>query len=145
MALNIFMAIPGIPGESKDTNYPGRSVLSACNWSFEKLIDPASGQIASALFPGFVTITKAMDLATPHLASAAAKGGILSSCDIVALSSGSAGLWRIVLSQCRVVDYHQSFAAGGGSPTETLAIACASIQVDIGPTFDGSNRFTFAP
>lgn len=146
MPLDFFMSTPGIPGESTDSRHAGKIVLLTCSWSFEKLINPDTGQLASPLLSRYVTINKKLDSASPLLAQAAGTGSPLSGCEILAVNvNPQANVWRLVLSNARVEHYNQSFNGGDLRPTETLVLGYASIQVDVGPSLDGSNRYTFTP
>lgn len=143
---DLYMSIPGIPGESTAAGQTGKINILSCDWSFDRLIDPTTGALASPVLPRLIKVSKILDRSSPLLAQVAGTGKILSSCDIQCYITGTRGpvlTWRLLLSSCRVEGFYQTAVLGGSSrPTEDVAFSYASLQVDIG-SLTGSNRYTF--
>lgn len=148
MASNIFMSIPGIPGESTDATHAGKIVLVSCEWSFETQVSPETGGLVSPLLPRLIQINKSLDRSTPLLIQAAGTNATLPTCEILGLKAIAGGsvetLWRLVLGGVRVERITQSFNVGGPRPLDQLSLSYSTIQVDMGPKADGSNRYTFS-
>ena len=143
---DIYMSIPGIPGEVTASGHAGKISLESCGWSFERLIDPTTGVLSSPVLPRLIRVNKLTDRSSPLLAQSASAGAALSSCDIQCFRpvGGSPVLiWRLLLSNCRVEGFYQAMNPGAESrPTEEVVFSYGSLQLDIGG-LTGSNRYTF--
>ena len=143
MAVDMFLKIDGIKGESSDDKHKGEIEVLSWHWGATQTGTTHSGPGGGAGKANFqdVTITKHMDSASPLLLDHVAKGVHLKQAMLVIRKAGSKPLEYLKLKMSDVLI--SSFQTGGtGSDerlTETLGLNFASYEFEYVPQkADGS-------
>ena len=94
MAFDVFLSIPGIPGESRDASFPGTIVTPYYNWALENMPSRTGGGTGgtagkTAFEP--LTIQKNVDAASPLLMRALAAGQEIPAMTLVLRKSAGNG------------------------------------------------------
>jgi len=125
-AVEMFLKLAGIDGESTDKAHPNEIVTLAFSQGVTSTITPAGG---SATFSDF-SITKTVDKATPLLYLTAAQGKHISQAVLTVRNSGATpfDFYQIILTDVMISSVQSSGSAGADRPTETLTLKYAQIE-----------------
>jgi type VI secretion system secreted protein Hcp len=125
-AVDMFLKIEGIEGESQDKNHKGWIEISSVQYGISASI-PSSGEKTSKAAFSDVLITKVLDKASPKIAMSTANGEQYPSGEIHFCDSDSAMcFYTIKLSNVIISQY--SFSSGGDLPTESVSLAYGSMH-----------------
>jgi len=128
MAINIYLSVPNIPGESTATGYKNLFQLQTVTWGGSTPISPPGG-VGKAAFTS-VSITKLSLSHGPSLMLAMATGKNLGAVVITTtnvLANSEVAINVITLTNAVLNSYSQSLEAGG-IPTETLTFAFSKVE-----------------
>jgi type VI secretion system secreted protein Hcp len=134
-AVDYFLKIDGIPGESKDTKHPGEVDVLAWSWGETATAPsgPGGGGGAGKVTIQDLNFTSRISKASPQLMLACASGKHIKSAVLTARGGGKAQAeFLIVTLEDVLVSSHQT--AGGGEdrhgPLESVALNFSRIQVE---------------
>jgi type VI protein secretion system component Hcp len=132
-AVNAFLDVPGIPGESTS---PLPGLIEVLSYDFAvtpaatvkplKVSAPCGGHVALPQ-ANRITITKNLDKASPLLFQAAAEGTTFQTVTLH-LFDATTGTESFTLTLSNTIFSSITHSAGGGVPTETLTLSSASLQ-----------------
>jgi type VI secretion system secreted protein Hcp len=112
-----FMKIQGVDGESNDRDHEKWIIIESFSWGVART--------SSAAAPGDITITKAVDRASPKLAEYRAKGSGFPEVIVdTPRTDGKPGYITYTLKNVKIV----SITPGGGGKTEKIKLAYQSRQ-----------------
>ncbi len=138
-ALNIFLKIDGIPGESHDEKHKGEIDVLAWSWAVEV---PASisygGGAAAAPKYSPLVVKKSVDKASPSLFLSAAKGDHIKSAVLTvrALGGNQLEFYKITLGDVLVASVAEG-GAGNTLPAEEIALDYGTLSYFYTPTGSG--------
>jgi type VI secretion system secreted protein Hcp len=128
-ALNAYIKIQGIDGESDDRDHEKWSDLLSFSWGTGHSSDAsktAGGGGAEKVVPGNITITKAVDRTSPKLADLKRKGITITSVIVdTERKDGKPGREITTLKHVKIA----SLAVGAGGKTEKVRFAYQSYSV----------------
>ena len=131
-AIDTFLVIPGIPGESADSQFPNSIELNTFSESIaNSLAVVSTGVVSNKATVGTITCTKPLDKASPPLYLACAQGAQLQNPVVFYFRTAAvAGNTNIFYSVTLSNVWVQSVQSGlsGGTTSETLALTCGQIQ-----------------
>jgi type VI protein secretion system component Hcp len=152
--MEIFMFVPGTSGDSNTVGQKGRIVISSCDESFGRPLDPVTGLPTGSPIPGALVITKAIDSSSAFLANAASQNlAIADSPFIVFIKDfvgGSQEVVRLTLSSAKVEEYTIACSEGGGVPNESVRFSYVQLGVktskrDPSGNLLSTSSYTFKP
>ena len=134
MALNIYLNIPIIAGESQDSGFVHAIAVLSYSWGLSSSATIGSGGGGSGRTQfSDLNILKYFDQSSPHLMQALATGEHLSKMTLSLLKPGSAGSRSFLTYEFDdvLVTSIQDGASGGGdsAPTESVSFAAAKVIV----------------
>lgn len=132
-AVDMFLKIEGIEGESVDKDHSGWIEIGSVSYSISSPTTSTSsgGATGKAEFSD-VSITKILDKASPNIAVSAANGKHYPGAEIhFCDSASSVCYYKIELRNVMISSY--SFSGGGDIPTESVSLAYESIMWDYKP------------
>jgi len=127
-AVDMFLKIDGIDGESQDKDHSGWIEIGSVSYSISSPTTSTSsgGATGKADFSD-VSITKVLDKASPNIAVSAANGKFYSGAEIHFCDSASSVCYfKIELRDVMISSY--SFSGGGDIPTESVSLNYNSIK-----------------
>ncbi|HEY6889908.1 MAG TPA: type VI secretion system tube protein Hcp [Solirubrobacter sp.] len=132
MAVNYFLRIDGIQGESIDEKHKGEIPVLSFSWGEAQSAPPASGGGGGAgkVSMGPLNVSAVTSKASPPLLLACASGQHIKSATLTGRKSGKAQFEFLTfsLSDVLVSDYHVS--GSEDAPMDTVSLAFARIQVE---------------
>ncbi len=89
MALDVFLSIPGIPGESQDAEFPGTIVTPSYQWALQhpETVGAGGGGAGKTVFQP-LTIQKNVDKASPLLMHALETGTAIAAMTLLVRKTG---------------------------------------------------------
>jgi type VI secretion system secreted protein Hcp len=143
-AVDYFLKIEGVPGESVDADHRGE--IEVLSWSFgvsNPVSVGAGGQTAGkATFQDF-QIMKSLDKSTPLLMKACAKGTHIPQAILFVRKATATGTpvtyYKVTMEECMVSSYQISAPNGGDRPSESLSLNFTKITFDYTP-YDANGR-----
>ena len=137
MAVDIFLKIDGIPGESKDSKH--KDSLEVLSWSWG-VSQPGSmstgggGGTGKASFSD-LTIMHTMDKASPNLALYCASGKHIPAVTLTQRKAGEDQQDFLIFKMTDVIitSVQDSGSDGGGLPTESVSLQYAKIEGEYKP------------
>lgn len=132
MAVDIFLKIAGIPGESRDGKHKDEIEVLSYSWGLSQGGTAAAGAGAAAGKASFqdFSFTMPVSKASPKLWLACASGQRLADATLTVRRAGEQQLEFLVysLSDCAVTSYQQGGAEGDVIPTDQVSINYAKID-----------------
>ena len=135
MAVDVFLKIDEVPGESQDSQHKGEIDVLAWSWGVSNSGTFHLGGGAGAGKANFqdLTITKYVDKASPSFMNSCASGAHYSKATMVGRkSAGTEKLeyFTIVMDKIFVSSYHTGGSGGGDDRiTETVTLNFAEVEV----------------
>ena len=144
MAINVFLKIPGIEGESQNENHKNEIEITSYSFSGHHTGSPESG---TGLAGGKAQVTdlqltKVMDKSSPKILEACCIGKPIPGGPVI-LSVDRAGdppvtYLKVTLHNAVISSYHVS-SAGGDLPNESLTISSLKIEQEYKPIDEKGN------
>jgi type VI secretion system secreted protein Hcp len=135
MAVDVFLKIDGIPGESLDDKHKGEIDVISFHWG---LNNPARGPARAEDF----TVVKAIDLASPSLFDACCSGDTIKEALITVAKAGGKGredYYKIRLEEILISGLTPAAGSGDALPMEQVAFNFVKMEVEYRPQkADGS-------
>ena len=137
MAVDYFLKIDGIPGESTDSKHKDEIVLTSFAFGVSNagsLSSGGGGGEGKASFHDF-NFTHKFDKASPLLMLACASGKHIPTATMTARKAGGRGGFEFLFIKMNdvLVTSSQTQASGDDFPTEAVSLAFAKIEVDYKP------------
>ena len=133
MAVDMFLKLEGISGESKDTSHKGEIDVLAWSWGFS---NSGTAHVGGGAGAGKVNVqdlsfTKYVDLATSPLLLAAANGKHISKATLVVRKAGESPLEyiTITMTDCLVSAVSTGGSGGEDRLTENVSLNFAKVEV----------------
>jgi type VI secretion system secreted protein Hcp len=138
-AVDYFLKIDGVEGESTDEGHKGEIEVLSWSWGVSNSGARAIGSGAGAGKANFqdISITKFLDKASPQLFLATASGKHYPTATLMAAADadrdGKQDYYVIKLTDVIVSSFQQSGASGGDKPTESISLNFAKIEIEYMP------------
>ena len=139
MAVEIFLSIDGITGESQKTNAAGWiEIFSFSNGaSNPSSVAFGTGSGAGKVDISSISLQKQLDIASPNLFLSCCNGTHVSTgCMIVREATGSSSTeiyYQYDMQEVFIDSISWGGAAGGGKPSESLSVSCKVLQITYWP------------
>lgn len=132
MAVDMFMNIEGIPGESKDKIYKDAIVVQAWNWGVSNSAPVTSGSRgAGKPVIQVLTFTKPVDKATPMLYLNTLQGRRIKTCILTCRNEGAKDKFlEIKMSDCNLDSVLTGCKVGEDKVTETVGIQFTKVEIE---------------
>ena len=134
MAMDMFMKIGELKGESRDTKHPGEIDVLAWSWG---LSNSGSAQVGSGAGAGKVNVqdvsfTKYLDKSSCDLMLATCNGKHFPTATLVVRKSGEVPLEYLIITMTEVIITSISTGGSGGEDrlTENVTLNFAKVKVD---------------
>lgn len=142
-AVDYFLKIEGIPGESADEQHRDEIEIYSWSWGASNPVTVGGGgqTTGRAIFQEF-QVVKQLDKSTPLLMRACAKGAHIPSAVLFVRKAGATTpvtYYKITMQDCIVSSYQTSANGGGDRPTESLSLNFTKISFDYTP-YDANGR-----
>jgi type VI secretion system secreted protein Hcp len=122
-ALDAYLKIDGIKGESADAQHKGE--IDVLSWSWGGVVNASGRTVVNSL-----VVTKLMDASSPKLTAAAAGGSAIKSQEVILTArrdlKDPVELFKLDLKDARVVSVKVSGSHGESKPTEEITFAFTS-------------------
>jgi type VI secretion system Hcp family effector len=134
-AVDSYLQIDGVPGESRDPSHPGAIELDSVQFGSlrrsAEIGSQTSGAGAGKVTFNAVTITKRVDKASPKLFELCTSGKHAVSATISMLKAGGSHKEYLVVKLHEVMlSSYRTSSAGGGTPTESFVLNAVSAALD---------------
>lgn len=133
MAMDMFLKITDIPGESRDDKHKQEIDIYSFSWALSQSGSASSGGGGGAGKSEFQDFSFAMPVskASPKLFLACASGAHLSEATLTVRKAGATQVEFLVykLSDCIVSTYQEGADSGGDLPTDAFSLNFAKIEV----------------
>jgi type VI secretion system secreted protein Hcp len=134
MAVDMFLDIEGVKGESTDKTYKGKIDILAWSWGLSNsgtFMQGSGGGAGKSNFQD-ISITKYIDLASPSLMLSCANGKHLTKGTIVIRKAGESPLeyLKITLEKILVTSYSTGGSGGEERLTENISLNFAKVKVE---------------
>ena len=136
MAIDIFIKIDGIPGESMDREHKDEIEVSSYSWGETNTGAHAFGSGAGAGRASFqdLHITTSISKASPSLMLHCASGQHIKNAILTVRKAGSEGagfdFLKITLTDVVVSSFQESASGGGDLPQESISFVFGTIKVE---------------
>ncbi|MGE5690093.1 MAG: Hcp family type VI secretion system effector [Pseudomonadota bacterium] len=134
MAVDLFLKLDGIPGESTDARHKDEIELEAFGWGLSNQHPAGGGGGGGAGKPLFQPLSAVMrtSRAAPPLVLACASGQHLKTAVVTARKSGGQQQDYLVikLSDVLVSSYHVAGSEGSDAPTDQVTLEFARIEIE---------------
>jgi len=143
-AMQMFMIIDGVQGESKDSTFPGSIETESIEWGVDRLVEGAgSGQQTSGdVNFGDLTVSKRVDTSSADLFFAAATGQHYDDVTIILRKSGEeeppVEFFAFKLIDASVVSVYTAVSGDDTGVLEQVTFNYRKIQTFYRPTDEGS-------
>lgn len=133
-AVDNFLVIPGIPGESTDAQFPNSFQTTGFSESMANAITVVStGVVSNTPTLGTVSFSKYVDKGSPLLYLACAQGTQLQNPVVFYFRNATGGnttniFYSVTLSNVWVKSVQSAFSNDSGMPTENVTLTCGQIQ-----------------
>jgi type VI secretion system secreted protein Hcp len=133
MAVDVFMKIDGISGESSDLQFKDWIEVLSLNWEVTRPMDQASGQVKHVLRSAPFGIIKAVDKATPQIFKAVTSNEDIEEIQLALCRAGKERVKYLtyVFKNCVITKaaVQMSNNAGESLPTEDIRFRFASVEI----------------
>lgn len=137
MAVDYFLKIDGVPGESADVKHKGEIQLESFSWgeSSPGGAGPGGGGGAGKVQMQDLVVTMLVSKASPRLMLACASGKHYKEAVLTARRAGKAQQEFLVfkLKDVTVTSYQTAGAAGGEAPVDQASLGFSTIQLEYRP------------
>lgn len=134
MAVDMFLKLDGIKGESSDSKHKGEIDIESFSWGMAQTGSGhrAAGSGSGKVEVSDVTIQKVIDKSSPSLMLACANGKHVAKGTITVRKAGENPLdyLTIDLENVFVSNYHTSGANSGDVPTETVTLNFVKMKLE---------------
>ncbi len=141
MAVDMFLKLDGIKGESADSKHKGEIDILSWQWGVSQSGTMAHGGGGGAGKAAFsdLTITHTMDAASPNLALYCASGDHIKSGVLVNRKAGKDQQEYLIFKLSDILITNVSDSAGGDVPHESVSLTYSKIEMEYKPQkADGS-------
>ncbi len=128
-AVDYFLKIEGVDGESKDSKHPGWIEIESWSWGITSLRDAASGLPTGKRQHKPFVITKEVDKATPKLMLACADGKHFKELVLTVSANNRLDYARYSFFDVFCSEFDNS-GANGAAPMEQISFSYAKIKVE---------------
>jgi len=132
MAVDMFLKIDGIPGESQDKTYRDAIEVLAWNWGAtgSDSIRPGSSAAGRPNIKGF-SFVKGVDRATPRIYESLMQGKHIKDCTFSCRKPGEKDKYlEIKMLDCLLSSVSTGCEIGEGRPTENVILLFNKVQLD---------------
>src|SRR5687768_16528962 len=133
MAMDMFLKITDIPGESRDDKHKQEIEIYSFSWALSQSGSASSGGGGGAGKSDVQDFSFAMPVrkASPKLFLACASGALLGEATLTVRKAGATQVEFLVykLSDCIVSTYQEGADSGGDLPTDAFSLNFAKIEV----------------
>ena len=131
-AVDMFIKIKGIPGESADKSHSQEIDILSILWSNAVQSSSAAGGASKMAPQDLLSITKYIDKATPKLFEALAKGEHIDEATIVVRKAGGTPVeyLKYTLQDIMVTSYSTGGSSADDRPTESISFNYGRIEVE---------------
>ncbi len=135
MALNIFLKIPGVEGESTDKAHPGEIVVTSYSWGATGATVQASGAGAGKVVFQAMQITKPVDAASPPLFLLFAQATRVKECILTVRRPGAHPLnfFTVSMKNVAITSIEESASASADQAQETLVLSFTAVMFNYLP------------
>ena len=130
MAVDIFLRIDGITGESQDANFKGQIQLESFSFGAAHVVSIGSGSGAGKLSFTPITVTKQADTTSPVLFLAVCEGTRFGSATVSFAQAGTNAAY-ITFDLGTVIVSGITTSATIGVPVETITLVCESLKYTV--------------
>ena len=129
MAVDMFLKIDGIPGESRDIRHRDEIDALAFSWGVAR----ADGRNNSRPEPQDISFTMRVSQASPLLMFASAKGTVLPSAVLTVRAAGERQheFYKLTMEECRVTSYQTS--GSSDAPIDTFTLEFDTVTMSYAP------------
>lgn len=137
-AVDMFLKIDGIEGESRDQKHKGEIEVMSYSWGLSNSVSPGGGGGST----GKVTLSdfqfvKVIDKASPVLMQKCCEGQSLPAVQLTLASAGGGAkgggqqdFFKIKLTDAIITSYQTGGSSGGGSiPVESISFSFSSVDI----------------
>ncbi|HEX9375606.1 MAG TPA: type VI secretion system tube protein Hcp [Actinomycetota bacterium] len=127
MAVDMFLKVDGIPGESLDSKHKGEIDILSFSWGASRATDPTGGAVGLHDF----SFGHRLDFASPQLMLACASGKHIPTALLTVRKSTQKApveYMKVTLSDCLVSSF-QSGGHGEALPTESFSLNFAKVKI----------------
>ena len=132
MAVDMFLKIDGIDGESRDAKHKGEIEVLSFSWGITN--SGGGGGAAGKVTPDEFSIIKALDKATPQLFERCCEGTHVPAVQLTLAGSSIKGeqqeYLKIKLTDVLITSYKTGGSTGGGAiPVESLSFSFNNVEI----------------
>lgn len=146
MAVDIFLKIDGIDGESKEAAHRDWIEVSSWNWGVQQVTTPRDGAGAGKVSVQDLTITKSLDKASPALMQSCATGRRMKevTLDLTRQKNDRQTYFTVKLSDVLVSSYKAGSAADrpDNQPREEITLSFIKIEMIYNEIDCNTNKVT---
>jgi type VI secretion system secreted protein Hcp len=135
MALDMYLVLKGVKGETKDDAFKGKGGIDILAWSFG-VSNSGSAHMGGGIGSGKanfqdISITKYIDLSSAALMQSVSKGTHFDTAEITVRKAGGTALeyYKIALSEVMVTSYQTGGSGGEDRLTESITLTFAKVEV----------------
>ena len=150
MAVDVFLKLGDIKGESKDAKHADEIDVLSWSWGISKTGSAAPGSGGGAGKASFndLSFTHSMDKASPTLMKACATGQHIKEGTLIARKAGKGQQEYLVIKMSDILVTSIQPAASSEHPTETISLQFAKIDLEYKPlkadgSLDAGVRFAY--
>lgn len=140
MAVDMFLKLDGIKGESKDHKYPGWIDVMSWSWGMSQsgTTHAGTGGGAGKVSVSDLTVMSFVNRASPELLLACASGKHFKEATLVMRKAGDKPVdyLKITMTEVLISSVSDSGASGGDLPTESLSLNFAKYKFAYTPQKD---------
>jgi type VI secretion system secreted protein Hcp len=136
MAVDIFLKLTGIEGESTDDKHKGEIEVLGWSWGLLGPTPAPSGGGTGRVTIRNITVQKLVDLSSPLLLQSSATGAPIASGIVTTRRAGAAGAEFLIFTMTDVVvtSVEVSAAASASTPSESVTLSFGKVEFDYRPT-----------
>ena len=130
MAVDMFLKLDGVTGESLDAKHAGWIDVLSFTWGASQPVATGGGGATGKVQFNQVTVVKVVDTATPQLIEMICKGQHAPSATLKLRKAGEKPLDYLVIKLTDVlIANYQTGGTGGGIPAEAVSFSFASMDM----------------
>lgn len=146
MAVDAFLKIEGVPGESTDTKHKGEIEVLSFSWGISNTTTIGSatgGAGAGKASVHDISVTKYIDTASPVLFQKVCEGSVSQTADLT-LSDRATGLafYKLHFEDVFISSVQPGTSPGGNSALETLTFNFGSVEISASDGRGNTNTVT---
>ena len=138
-AVDYFLKIDGIDGESQAIQHPGEINVLNFSWGVSNpsaISGGGSGQTAGVPKFSDILITLSLDKSSPKLMLACAQGKHIPTVTLtgsLSISGKPTDYYQITLTDCVISSFQTGGSSDGGNPTQSISVSYATIEYSYTP------------